>query len=334
LNSPTTDQDRQGTPPAEARRADRSFRALVAPLITPFDAMSRTLTYAVADVPSGIRFMAIGAFWFSIMSVLVKLAGRTVPSMDIVVYRGLVTILLSAWIMRRSRVQPFWGIQKRLLVMRGVFGSLALMCFIFSLVHLPLGEATLIQYTNPIFAILIAAFWYHERIGRGEVLALVAALIGVLLIARPAAIFGGARDAIHLGHAAIALGGAACSGAAYATIRRLGSENSHVVVFYLPLLQIPIALPFVVGHWRMPSAVEWAMLISAGVATQLAQTYMTRGLQSERTARATTAGILQVVFAAVWAVLIFGERFTWLTILGGVVIVGGASLLVLGRQTE
>lgn len=306
--------------------------SFVTPLVAPFDVMTRTLTHAVADVPSGIRFMVIGAFWFSIMSVLVKLAGRTVPSMDIVLYRGLVTILLSAWVLRRNQVQPFFGVQRRLLALRGIFGSLALMCFIFSLVHLPLGEATLIQYTNPVFAILIAAAWYHERIGRRELLALVAAMLGVVLIARPAILFGGARDAIHLGHTGIALAGAACSGAAYATIRRLTTEDSRVVVFYLPLVQIPMALPFVVGHWRMPTAVEWAMLIGAGVATQVAQMYMTRGLQLERTARATTAGYLQIIFAAVWAMLVFGERFTWWTITGAVVIVGGASLLVIGKR--
>ena len=282
---------------------------------------SRTLTHAVAGVPSGIRYMAIGAFWFSIMSVLVKLAGRTVPSMEI----------LSYWVLRREHVRPILGVQRRLLVMRGVFGSLALSCFIFSLTHLPLGEATLIQYTNPVFAIVLAALWYHERIGKRELWALAASLVGVLFITRPAVIFGGAAAGINPLWAGIALAGAAFSGTSYATIRRLGAEDPRVVVFYLPLVQIPMSLPFMRG-WRMPSLWEWTLLIGAGIATQLAQTHMTRGLQLERTARATTTGYLQVVFAAVWAVLIFHERFSYWTVLGAIVIVGGASLLVLARH--
>jgi drug/metabolite transporter (DMT)-like permease len=301
------------------------------PLVWPVEAMSRTLTYAVDGVPSGIRYMAIGAFWFSVMSVFVKLAGRTVPSMEIVMYRGLVTLVLSYWVLRRERVHPIFGVQRRLLLMRGVFGSLALSCFIFSLTHLPLGEATLIQYTNPVFAIVLAALWYHERIGKRELWVLAASFVGVLLITRPVLLFGGNAAGIDPVWALIALGGAVFSGTAYAIIRRLGAENSRVVVFYLPLLQIPMSLPFMNG-WRMPSAWEWALLIGAGIATQLAQTYMTRGLQTERTARATTTGYLQIVFAAVWAVLIFRERFSLWTVLGAVVIVGAASLLVLGRQ--
>lgn len=294
--------------------------------------MTRTMSHAVADVPSGIRFMAIGAFWFSVMSALVKLAGRTVPSMDIVLYRGLVTLLLSYAVLRRREIRPILGVQRGLLVLRGIWGSLALSCFIFSLTHLPLGEATLIQYTNPVFAIVLAALWYHERIGRQEIFALLASFVGVLLITRPAVIFGGSSSGIKPLWAGIALMGAACSGAAYATIRRLTAENSQVVVFYLPLMQIPMALPFVVTRWRMPSPYEWLLMVTAGIATQLAQTYMTRGLQIERTARATTTGYLQIIFAAGWAVLLFGERFSLWTVAGAIVIVGGASMLVFGKQ--
>jgi drug/metabolite transporter (DMT)-like permease len=294
--------------------------------------MPRTLAGAVAGVPSGIRYMAVGAFWFSVMSVLVKWAGRTVPSMDIVLYRGAVTLLLSYWVLRRSKVRPLLGRHRGLLVLRGIVGALALICFIFSLTRLPLAEATLIQYTNPIFAIVLAALWYHERIGKGELLALGASVVGVILITRPAVLFGGAAGAIDPRFAAVALLGAAFSGAAYATIRRLGDEHPQIVVFYLPLVQVPMALPFVARSWRPPAPAEWALLVGAGVATQIAQTYMTRGLQLERTARATTAGYLQVVFAALWAVVVFGERFTWWTLAGAVVIVGGASLLVLSRK--
>jgi drug/metabolite transporter (DMT)-like permease len=290
------------------------------------------LTRAAAGLPDGIRFMAIGAFWFSVMSVLVKLGGRTLPSMDIVLYRGVVTLALSYAVLRRQRIQPMLGKQRGLLVLRGVFGSLALAGFIFSLTHLPLGEATLIQYTNPVFAIVIAALWFHERIGKRELWALIASLVGVVLISRPTVIFGGTASAMPTTWVLIALSGAVCSGAAYATIRRLSSESSQVVVFYLPLLQVPMALPFVVMNWRMPNLAEWVLMIGAGVATQLAQTYMTRGLQLERTARATTAGYLQIIFAAVWAVLVFGERFTWWTVAGALVIVGGASLLVLAKN--
>lgn len=275
--------------------------------------------------------MVVGAFWFSIMSLLVKLVGRRLPSMEIVFFRGLVQLGLISVILTRERIRPIFGHDRRRLVLRGVLGASALACFMFSLTHLPLGEATLIQYTNPVFAILVASFVYRERAGRRELMALAASLVGVLLVTRPGFLFGGAASAIPPGWALIALMGAAFSGSAYATIRQMPSERPEVVVFYLPLMSLPMALPFA-GNWMMPTLPEWAMLAGIGATTQIAQTAMTRGLQSERTARATMAGYSQIVFAGLWGVLLFSEHPSAWTIAGAVLILATTLYLAVARH--
>jgi drug/metabolite transporter (DMT)-like permease len=277
--------------------------------------------------------MAIGAFWFSIMSVLVKLAGRRLPSMEIVFFRGLLTLVLSVAIVKRAGLRPVLGTHRRLLLQRGILGAAALACFLFSLTHLPLGEATLIQYTNPIWAILVAHWWFGERMGRGEWIALSASLAGVLLITRPAFLFGGAASEIPVGHALIALMGAAFSGSAYATIRQMPAEHPEIVVLYLPLMSIPMSLPFIAANWRVPTGVEVLLLIGIAVATQTAQTYMTRGLQVEKTARATTVGYVQILFAGAWGALLFGEAITLWTVVGAAIVLSGMIVLVTAHQT-
>ena len=67
---------------------------------------------------------------------------------------------------------------------------------------------------------------------------------------------------------------------------------------------------------------EWLLLIGVGVTTQLAQVSMTKGLQMERTVRATTVGYLQVAFAVVWGVLVLGEIPDIWTLLGAITIIG------------
>lgn len=280
-------------------------------------------------ITTGIRHMVVGAFWFSVMSALVKLAGLGMPSMEIVFFRGVLTLALSYAIVRRARITPVLGTNRRLLLQRGVLGAAALACFLFSLTHLPLGEATLIQYTNPIFAILVAHFWFGERMGRGEWIALAASLTGVLLITRPAFLFGGAASGIPVGHAMIALMGAAFSGSAYATIRRMPSERPEVVVLYLPLMSVPMSMPFIAANWHAPTPLEWALLIGIGLATQLAQTSMTRGLQVEKTARATMVGYVQIIFASAWGMLLFGEVMTAWSVLGAVIVLAGMLSLVM-----
>jgi len=266
--------------------------------------------------------MAVGAFWFSIMSLLVRIAGKRIPSMEIVFARGLITLILSLMVVRRAGIRPVLGVNRQLLLMRGLLGATALSCFLFSLTHMPLGEATLIQYINPVFASLVAAFFFRERVHSGDLIALIASLAGVVLIARPAPFFPAHADAINPQYVAIALTGALCSGTAYAIIRRMPTERAEVIVLYLPLMTIPISLPFAASTWVRPTGVEWVLLVAIGITTQVAQMFMTRGLQLERTARATTVGYLQIVFAVAWGALILGERPTVWTLAGALVIIG------------
>lgn len=284
-------------------------------------------------VSPGIRAMAIGAWWFALMGLLVKLAGRRLPSSQIVLVRAAITLSLSYWGVRQAQLPSILGRNRRLLLARGVLGAIGINCFYYSLVHLPLGEATLIQYTNPIFATLLAALWVGERVRTGEVLCLMTAMAGVVLITRPAAIFGAAAATYAHRDVLIALFGAICSGAAYAAVRKMGSsEHPSVIVFYLPLVTFPAVIPFAASNWLMPTPVEWLILLGVGGATQLAQVFMTKGLQAESAVRATTTGYLQIVFAGAWGALVLHERPSPWTLLGATVIVASALVLAFGKR--
>jgi drug/metabolite transporter (DMT)-like permease len=288
---------------------------------------SRPETENVGWISPGIRAMAIGAFWFSIMALLVRLAGRRLGSMEIVLMRGLMTLALSWWALKQAGISP-WGVQRKLRVFRGALGSMALLCYFYSLLHLPLGEAALIQNMNPVFATLLAAYLLHEHLRAPEVICLVASLFGVLLIAHPALLFGSAVAPAPPIAIMIALGGALCSGSAYTLVRKMRTtEHPFVIVFYLPLLSVPISLPFAFAGWIWPNVNEWLLLIGIGITTQLAQVNMTRGLQLERTARATTTGYLQVAFAVMWGAMVLGEIPDMWTLLGATTIIGSTLVL-------
>jgi drug/metabolite transporter (DMT)-like permease len=270
-------------------------------------------------VSPGMRSMALGAFWFSVMGVMVKTLGRALPSQEIVLVRGIINLGLSFWMVRRAGISP-WGTRRGLLLLRGTFGFLALTCFYISLTHLPLAEANLIQLSNPIYTAILAAVILGETMGRREVACVLASLAGVLLVVRPEVLLGHAGS-MPRGPVLLALVGAMCSACAYIVIRKLTGESPLVVVLYFPLVTVPATLPMVWGHLLWPTPVQWAMLAGVGVTTQAAQVYMTRGLQSETAGRATAVGYLQVVFAAVWGALFFAEQPSVWT-------VGGAALIL------
>src|SRR5688500_8620500 len=243
----------------------------------------------ILGLTPGLQYMVAGAFWFSVMSLGVKLAGQRLPSIEIVFVRGVITLALSYWLVRRAKLE-LPGRWPGMLIVRGLFGSLALTCFYFSLVHLPLADATVIQYTNPIFTAVLAAWILGERMPARAVVFVATSLAGVLLVARPS-FLGGASATLDPVHVAIALLGALSSASAYVMVRRLrGIDHPLVIVLYFPLVTVPLTLPFVIAGWTWPSPWEWMVLLGIGASTQAGQVYMTRGLQLETAGRATSVG--------------------------------------------
>ena len=281
--------------------------------------------------------MALSAFWFSVMALCVKLGGRRLPSHELVLVRAVLTLGMSWAALRRAglAVRSPDPARQRALLWRGAFGCLGLTCFYASLVRLPLAEATLLQYTNPIWATVLAAVLLHERVGRRELLCLAASVAGVVLVVRPAALLGLGGAAIPLGAVGVALLGSVGSAAAYVIIRGIGpAEPAQRVTLYLPLVTVPVTIPMAVAGWVWPTAREWAVLVAMSVATQLAQVQLTRGLQRERAARATAVGYLQLVFAAAWGWLVFAERPSAWTAAGAATIVGSTLFLALRRPSR
>ena len=286
-------------------------------------------------VSPGVRHMAASAFFFSLMSLLVKLAGSRLPSNQIVLARGVVCLVLSYGWLRTRGLRP-WGTNPRALLLRGLFGTLALLCFYYTLVTIPFAESVVLQHLNPIFAALLAAVLLRERIGARLAVATVLCLAGVLAITRPVTLFGGsdpAHDLPALGLAA-GLAGAVCSSLVFVLIRSIGSrEDPLVIVFYFPLVTVPVVLPLALAAWVWPTPLEWLTLVGVGIATQLAQVHMTRGLALEPAGRASSILYLQVALAALWRALFFEEIPDLFTLIGGGLIVAGTLTLVLrGRR--
>lgn len=275
--------------------------------------------------------MAEGVLGFSAMSVLVKLVGARIPANEIVIARTGVTLLLSSFVLWRAGLDPRRPADATpparhlaFLALRGVAGFLALHCFIYSLVHLPLGEATLIQYTSPVFTAVFAALWLGEGGGRSAWVGTALSLLGVVAVAQPAILFDEGAAPIAPFALAVSVAGAIFAGLAYVTIRRLrGSADPRVVVWSVPAVGLPLALPSLLWERVMPQGIEWAMLLGIGVLTHFAQLRMTQALHLEPAGRASAVTYLQVLLSVGWGIWLFGEQPTFFTLIGAVLVLGG-----------
>lgn len=280
----------------------------------------------------GFRLMAGAAFSLSLMALVVRLLGERLPTMELVFARS-VYVLLFSWILLSRAGIPVVGRNRSLLLWRGVFGFAALTCYYYSLARLPLAEATVIHYTNPMWTAVFAGVALSERMTRREVSFSVLSLAGVALMARPAALFGGQASALPGTPVIVALVGAALSGAAYVTVRSLGrSEHPLVVVFWLALVSTFGSAPFVALEPVVPSGSEWLLLTAIGVTTFVGQVLITMGLREERAGKAMGVAYLQVVFAATWGVVFLSEHPNAWTVTGAFLVLTGS--WALGRASR
>ena len=78
----------------------------------------------------------------------------------------------------------------------------------------------------------------------------------------------------------------------------------------------PLAIPWAAADCVWPSAHGWLLLAGIGAATQVGQVFLTKGLAVERAGRATSIGYLQICFAIVWQLLVFGDAPSVWTLAG------------------
>lgn len=281
--------------------------------------------------PLGLRYMVAAALAFSAMSALVKLANETLPVMQTVFARAFIGLLLSLWMLKRAGVSP-WGVRRGLLLTRGLLGFAGLTLYFYALGELPLADATVIMYTNPIWTALIAGLLLREAISGRVVLASLVALCGVALVARPALLFDPTAPPLPLVPVLLALAGALCAAGAYVSVRALRStDHILVVVLYFPLVAAPASLPFMIPDAVWPTLTELLILLGVGVSVQIAQVFMTRGLHLEPAGRATAVSYLQVAFAYAWGLAAFSEAPTPSGVLGAALVIAAASLVAFSR---
>jgi drug/metabolite transporter (DMT)-like permease len=268
-------------------------------------------------LPRAVVLMLASAFAFSVMSLLVKVASARLPTGEIVLARGVVTLVVSYLMVRQARL-PLWGTNRRGLALRGVLGFGGLSFYFLAIAHLPLADATTIHHTTPLLTALLAWWLLREGVGWSTAFALLCGVAGVGLVAHPS---GAGLDPLGV---AVALASAVCAAFAYVTVRQLArTEHPLVIVWYFPLVATPLMIPWAAATWVTPAPLDWLLLLAIGLATQTGQVLMTMALAIERAGRVTSIGYAQVAFAMAWQWLVFGAAPTLWT-------VAGASLIVLG----
>ncbi len=128
--------------------------------------------------------LVLASFFFSLMTLCVKNIDKRIPIYELVFFRSLLSLIITLFIIKLKKINPL-GKNRPLLILRGVLGTLALVCIFYAIRNMPLSISTVIQYTYPILISIFAGLFINEKITRNLLFALVSGWIGILVILNP-----------------------------------------------------------------------------------------------------------------------------------------------------
>ena len=163
--------------------------------------------------------LVFASFFFSLMTLCVKNIDKRIPIYELVFFRSFLSLMITLLIIKLKNINP-WGKNKQLLILRGVLGTLALICIFYAIRNMPLSISTVIQYTYPIFISIFAGIFIKEKITRNIIFALIIAWIGILIILNPSQLSNISVE-IEIISILIAFLGAICTALAYVTVKKL-----------------------------------------------------------------------------------------------------------------
>ncbi len=277
--------------------------------------------------------MLVAAFVFALMGVCVKFASEHYNAMELVAYRGLVSIVITfAWAhsLKVSLKTQLIGMH----AWRGIIGAVSLLGWFYALQHLPIATAMTLNYMSSIWiaAFLVGgALLYGKTNQQGALFATVlAGFGGVVMVLRPA------FEANQLWAGLIGMMSGITAALAYLQVTALSraGEPEARVVFYFALAAALFGLAGIVFTGFSPWSAKHALwILPIGVLASAGQLCMTRAYASGATMLVANLQYSGIVFAAILGVIVFGDQLPLIAWTGmAVILASGIAATVLRNR--
>ena len=276
---------------------------------------------SMSQKQKAVIYIILSAFFFALMNMFVKMSGD-LPAIQKSFFRNFVAFFFALFMLIRSR--EGFSFQKKNLpafIGRAFFGTLGILCNFYSVDHLLLSDASILNKLSPFFAVIFSYFLLKEKISLMQASAVSIAFIGAVLVVKPGfAIAGSFMPSI------VAVLGGLFAGIAYALVRVLGQrgEKGAFIVMFFSAFSCVATLPFLIFDFHPMSLQQLAILLLAGLSAAGGQFTITAAYTHAPAREVSVFDYTQIVFAAALGFVFFNQIPDIWSVIGYCIISGVA----------
>ncbi|MGR3497166.1 DMT family transporter [Citreimonas sp.] len=269
---------------------------------------------------------------FTTMAVAGRAVSLDLDTFEIMMYRSLIGIVLvvavagAAGTLREVRARKL-GLHG----MRNLCHFAGQNLWFYAIAVIPLAQVFALEFTSPLWVMLLSVVILGERLTLNRVLAAAAGFVGILIVTRPSI------ATIEAGQIAAALAAVGFAGSAVFTRRLTRTETITSILFWLTVMQAAFGVICAGfdGDIAMPAAASWPWVVLIACAGLVAHFCLTTALRFAPATVVMPLDFARLPVIAIVGMAVYGEVLDPFVGLGALVIFGAnyANIVVESRRS-
>jgi len=266
---------------------------------------------------NAMLWMAGALFSFSLMAIGGRELADTLSVTQILFFRSLIGLAFALILLRLGRqFQHLRQTRYSLHLWRNTCHIVGQYCWFWGITVLPLAEVFALEFTVPIWTLIIAALFLGETISTRKIAAIVLGLTGVLWIVRPG-LQGFSADSL------IVLVSAIAYAASHSITKALsGSTHPSIILFYMCAIQLPITFVVALFDWDWPMGLDWIWLLIVGITALGAHYCIAKAMKTAEASAVVVMDFLRLPLIAAAGWLLYDETLEMAVLIGALFMLG------------
>lgn len=246
-------------------------------------------------------WMLMGIAAFLGLMVGVRQLSASMSVFQMLTLRSLVAFLVLIATIRFFEGSKIETNRMRLHFTRNVLHFMGQYCWAMGIILLPMAKVIAIEFTTPIWAVLLAAIFLNEKLSLKRILVLLFGLAGVWVIVRPGI------QTVEWGTIYVFIATIGFAFTMLTSKQLTRTESVWTILFYMSVIQFFVGIIPAINSWIWPGWIDWFWIIIIGICGMLAHLGLTKALSLADTATVLPLDYLRLPATVVIGLVFYGE---------------------------